>query len=273
MRRRRRWRLAGKIAGVFTVLLVLLALVTILTLQSPWFYNQVRERIVRTVEKATGGRAEIGAFRFYWKQLRAEISDFTLHGTEPAGKPPLLHAAKVAVVLKIVSLWERDVDVQSLDVASPNVYVIVAPDGSTNLPKPKTASSGNTMQTLLKLAIGRFALWNGVFEVESHGRTPFEASGRNLSAKLDYDAATPRYHGLISVDPLEARIAGVERVPWAVSAAVSAERDRIAIESAKITTRGIELQLAGDVRNLADPRVMRSTRFAQTLWRRRSFSS
>jgi translocation and assembly module TamB len=255
VRRRRRWRLAGKIAGVLSILLALLVVVAILTVQSPWFYNKVRERIIRTVETATGGRAEIGAFRFYWKQLRAEISDFTLHGTEPAGKPPLLHAAKVAVVLKIVSLWERDVDVQSLDVASPNVYVIVAPDGSTNLPKPKTASSGNTMQTLLKLAIGRFALSNGVFEVESHGRTPFEASGRNLSAKLDYDAATPRYHGLISVDPLEARIPGIERVPWAVSAAISAERDRIAIESARMTTGGIELQLAGDVRNLADPRV------------------
>jgi translocation and assembly module TamB len=255
MRRRRRWKIAGKFVGAFVVLLALLGLVAVLTVQSPWFYNKVRERIVRTVETATGGRAEIGTFRFDWKQLRAEISDFTLHGTEPAGKPPLLHAAKVAVVLKIVSLWERDVDVQSLDVASPDVFLIVAPDGSTNLPKPKTASSGNAMQTLLKLAIGRFALWNGVFEVESHGRTPFEARGQNLTAKLDYDASTPRYHGLISVDPLEARIAGIERVPWAVSAAVSAERDRIAIESAKIATRGIELQLAGDVRNLADPRV------------------
>ena len=205
MRRRRRWKIAGRFAGAFVALLALLALVAVLTVQSPWFYNKVRERIVRTVETATGGRAEIGAFRFDWKHLRAEISDFTLHGTEPAGKPPLLHAAKVAVVLKIVSLWERDVDVQSLDVASPTVYLIVAPDGSTNLPKPKTASSGNTMQTLLKLAIGRFALSNGVFEVESHGQTPFEARGQNLNAKLDYDASTPRYHGLISVDPLEAR--------------------------------------------------------------------
>jgi translocation and assembly module TamB len=255
VRRRRRWKLIGKIVGALAALLVLLALVMVLTLQSPWFFNKVRQRIVSTVETATGGRAEIGAFHFDWKHLRAEISDFTLHGTEPAGKPPLLHAAKVAVALKIISIWERDVDIQSLDVASPNVHLIVASDGSTNIPKPKTAPSGDTMQTLLKLAIGRFALWNGVFEVESRGRTPFEARGQNLSAKLDYDASTPRYHGLVSVDPLEVRIDGIERVPWAVSAAISAERDRIAIESAKISTRDIAVQLAGEVRNLADPRV------------------
>jgi translocation and assembly module TamB len=255
MSRRRRWKIARNIAGVFAALLAVFALLVILSLQSNWLRNKVRERMVRAVETATGGRAEIGAFHFDWRRLRVEVSDFTLHGTEPAGKPPLLRVAKAAVVLKIVSLWKRDIDIQSLDVATPLVYLIVAPDGSTNLPKPKTASRDTTMQTLLKLAIGRFALWNGVFEVESHGRTPFEARGQNLSAKLEYDSSTPRYHGLISVDPLEARVNGIERVPWAVSAAVSAERDRIAIESAKIATRGIELQLAGDVRNLADPRV------------------
>lgn len=247
---------AWKIAAGFLALLALLALAVVVTLQSDWFYNKVRQRIVGTVETATGGRVEIGAFRFDWKRLRVEVADFTLHGTEPAGKPPLLHAAKVGVVLKIVSLWKRDVDIQSLDVASPTVYLIVAPDGSSNLPQPKTAKArGDAMETLLKLAIGRFALWNGVFEVESRGRTPFEAHGRNLHARLEYDAAAPLYRGEISVDPFEPEVAGFERVPWAVSAAISAGRNRIAIESAKIATKGIDIQLAGDIQNLASPRV------------------
>ncbi len=250
------WRLIWKIAAFFAILLVLLGLTAVVTVQSSWFYNKVRERIVGTVENATGGRTEIGGFRFDWRQLRAEVSNFTLHGTEPAGKPPLFHAARVGVVLKILSVWKRDVDVQSLDVASPAVYLIVAPDGSTNVPKPKIASAGgNTMQTLLKLAVGKFALWNGVFEVESRGKTPFEAHGQNLSAALTYDAATPRYHGEIKVEPLEAKIGDFARAPWAISASVSAEANRIVVQSANVSTQGIKLQISGDVQNLAEPRV------------------
>ncbi len=252
----RAWRIIWRIAAVVAGLLLLLAVLVVFTLQSSWFYNKVRVIAIDTVEKATGGHVEIGAFRFDWKQLRAEFTDFTLHGTEPAGKPPLLHAAKVAVVLKIVSLWKRDVDLQALEVAAPAVYLIVAPDGSTNVPSPKIASKrGNTMQTLLKLAVTRFALWNGTFEVASRGKTPFDATGQNLNANLSYDATTPRYHGEISVQRLEAQVAGLKRTALAISAVISAEQDRVGIESAKVSTQGIDLQLAGEVRNLADPRV------------------
>ena len=243
-----------RIAVAPVSLAVVLALLAIATLQSSWFYNKVRSRLISTIEQATGGRVEMGAFRFYWGQLRAEVSNLTLHGTEESSKPPLLHVAKAALTLKIVSLWKRDIDLQSLDVASPAVYLIVAPDGSTNVPKPQVASNGNTMQTLLKLAIGQFRLSNGVFTVESHGSTPFEMNGENLTANIDYDAAAPRYHGRISIDPLDARIAGFERVPWSINAVFSAEQNRIGIESAKLATQGIGLELAG-LENLAQPRV------------------
>ena len=40
----------------------------------------------------------------------------------------------------------------------------------------------------MKLAIGRFGLERGVFEVESRGSTPFDARGRNLNVALAYEA-------------------------------------------------------------------------------------
>ena len=63
-----------------------------------------------------------------------------MHGTEPPDKPPLFRASTVAVGLKIVSLLKRDVDIQYLDVAEPRVYLIVYPDGRTNVPQPKIKS-------------------------------------------------------------------------------------------------------------------------------------
>ena len=119
--------------------------------------------IISTVEDATGGRVEIGSFRLDWKTLRAEVQTFVLHGTEPPDKPPLFRATSVAVGLKIVSLLKRDVDIQYLDVVEPRVYLVVNPDGSTNMPQPKIKSQhdANAVETLIKLAIGRFSLQNG----------------------------------------------------------------------------------------------------------------
>ena len=91
--------------GALAALLVVAAVAIPLVLQSQWLSDQVRARLVSEVESATGGRAEIGGFHFNWKQLRVELQNFTLHGTEPAGKPPLFHASEIVVGLTIVSAF------------------------------------------------------------------------------------------------------------------------------------------------------------------------
>src|SRR5216683_949494 len=73
-----------------------------LILPSAWFREKVRERIVYEVEKATGGRVEIGSFYFDWKTLTAEVSPFVLHGTEGAGQQPLARVDRLKVGLKII---------------------------------------------------------------------------------------------------------------------------------------------------------------------------
>jgi translocation and assembly module TamB len=237
-------------------LLLLAALSLALILQSRWFFNYIRTRLITTVETATGGRVEIGAFRLNWKTLRAEIDNFTLHGTEPPDKPPLFHATSLAVGIKIVSLFRRDVDIQYLDIAAPQIDLIVAPDGSTNIPQPKTASTGkDPSEAILKLAIGHFTLTNGLLAIDSHQKAPFELHGQNLNLSLLYDAATPRYHGDISIQPLDVQFPGIARTPVAFDASISFEKGHIGIAAAHVSTNGVDVQLSGDLQNLLAPRL------------------
>src|SRR5260370_6941442 len=60
----RRSRLALIISGVVLGLICILAITAVVVLQSPWFREQVRERIVAATEKATEGRVEIASFHF-----------------------------------------------------------------------------------------------------------------------------------------------------------------------------------------------------------------
>ena len=110
-----RWRrVVLSLAAVLAILLVVTAITAVLAVRSGWFRERVRERIVREIETATGGRAELGSFSFEWEHLVATVSPLVLHGTEPAGEPPLLRVESVTVGLHVISALERKVDLASL---------------------------------------------------------------------------------------------------------------------------------------------------------------
>ena len=83
----KRFRWVFRVLGGAVALLVVAAGGGLLVLRTAWFREQVRARIVNTVETATGGRAEVGSFDFEWSRLRAQVRNFTLHGIEPADEP------------------------------------------------------------------------------------------------------------------------------------------------------------------------------------------
>lgn len=227
---------------------VAMVFASVLIVQSPWFHSKVRDGIVAEIERATGARVEAAAFHFDWHTLRAELDGLVLHGTEPAGKPPLLRAQSVAVGLKVISIFKRDVDIQYLDVHAPQIYLTISPDGSTNLPRPKAPSPTGTMQRIFQLAIGQFRASNGVLQVENRMRTPFDIEGRNLAAQLLLDPHGPSYQGGFAASPLN-----ISGVSTDVQAQVSIETNRLSVTSASIKTADSSLNFSGSLDNFASP--------------------
>ena len=241
-------------AAIAAAALLLAAVAGVLVLRSEWFRGKARAWLVSSIETATGGRAEMGAFRFDFATLRVEADSFVLHGTEPAGKPPLFRAASIAVGVKIISLVKRDIDIRSLDVEAPRICLIIDANGRTNLPQPKTHSRrGNAMATILKLAIGRFRVQHGEFQVESHASVPFATQGRNLDAALAYDAAGPRYRGNIAIEPLEFAAPGIAQTDFAITASFALEPNRIEVTAASLAAGKSRVSVAGQIENLAAP--------------------
>ncbi len=83
--------------GVALVALVFVVIIgAILLMRTDWFRGFVREKIIATTEDSTGGKVEIGSFDFDWSHMRATITDFVIHGTEPAGAAPPMSARPTA---------------------------------------------------------------------------------------------------------------------------------------------------------------------------------
>jgi len=247
----RRTRIIWITRGGLAVALFVATLSAILILRSDWFRETVRARVIFAVERATGGRAEIGAFHFDWRQMRTELDGFVLHGTEPANGPPLFRADAIVLGIKIVSVFKRTADLQYLDVRHPQIYTIIYADGHTNLPSPKVHRHGKTtLETILDLAIGRLGIQNGSFEIAGQQKIPFEAQGRDLHAQFLYDTSGPRYNGQLSVAHGTFDWNGYRPVPLDVSLTLAVERDRLRIDAGRLATVDSEAEFAGTISSL-----------------------
>ncbi len=254
MKRARRialWTLGA--AGVLAVLVLAAALAVA---RSDWFRQQVRQRIVRELETATGGRVELAGFQFDRGAMEARLLGLVIRGKEGPDQPPLLRAATIRVSLKIVSLFRRAVDVRSLTVTRPQIHLIVYPDGSTNLPAPKVPRPRRkgVVEQLLDLAVDRFRLEDGLLLLGER-RLRLAARGENLRAALNYEFDGPRYRGTVSFARLETGLGGLKELPLAFEAALALEGARLEIARLRMDYQGSSLEAAGAIENWADPRA------------------
>ncbi len=155
--RRSPWRLLGRvvlrIAAATAVLLVIAGLAGLVVVQSGWFHEYVRQRIISEIERATGARVELGRFSFRGPTLTATVAPLVLHGREPAGDPPLLRVESVTLGLRILSFAERKVDLATVKLEKPEFRVVINPDGTDNF--PLTNGKGNWPEDLINLAVGQ----------------------------------------------------------------------------------------------------------------------
>lgn len=220
-------RMLWRTAVALALLLMLAAVAGVLVLRSDRFREYVRRRIVEVAQRATGGQVELGAFSFDWTRLEARVEDFILRGREPAGDPPLVRIGAATLGLRIVSVWERAVDLRSLRVEGPQVRIIFFPDGSTNFPGPQGAQGRPWPERMLDLKIGRYEIVNGTLEFDQR-RTPFHLQGENLRISMDFDAARPSYRGRFSSDQ-RFRIRQYGPIQAAISADFVLESNRITL--------------------------------------------
>ncbi|MBS1873924.1 MAG: translocation/assembly module TamB domain-containing protein [Acidobacteria bacterium] len=251
MSRRTKWIVFGGVAAVGVAVVV----AGLATLRSDWFREQVRRRIIAEVEKATGGRAELGGFDFDWRALKARTGRFVLHGRERPGEPVFLEIANVEVGLKLVSALRRDVDIDSLIIESPRVHVIVYPDGGTNIPEPPAKQRRSTVaEDLLKLAVRRFQLNGGLAEIRDE-RIPFSLRGEDLRAAFEYLPDGPRYRGHVASRRLHVDAKPVRPAAFDFDADLMLTARELQIEKASLVDGRCRLAVTGAVRQWDNPRA------------------
>ena len=239
-----------------------LAIAALILVQTAWFRDFVRVRIAAVVERATGGHVEIGSFSYDWHHLTAEVAPFVLHGTESASAPPLFRADRIRIGFKIISALEKKVDIAQLLIARPQVSIVIGPDGSTNIPRPRIPRfNQNVVEDLLDLKVQHVEIHQGEFNYNSW-RLPLDANGENLQTSLTYQPGgkipgqndAPRY--LCAISSALLHVASPKlRTPaqFGLDTQVELGRSTVHVLSMNLSSGGIKIQSQGSIVNLYSP--------------------
>ena len=68
------------------------------------FRTLVRQRLIATLERMTGGRVELGSIHVVPFHFQLEVRNLTIHGREKPGEVPYAHVDSLMAQIKILSL-------------------------------------------------------------------------------------------------------------------------------------------------------------------------
>lgn len=215
------------------------------------FQQLVRGRLVAAVERATGGRAELGSFHVIPLRFQVEVRNLTIHGRESATEVPYVHVDSVTATIHISSILGAKIGFHSLVLQHPVVHIIFYPDGSTNQPTPKQQSADN-FEKILAFSVGRLEVHNGELLWQDHA-LPLDFTANDISAGMNYSFLHQHYSGQLAIGKAETQFDGYRPVAWAGQAAFVIGRNEVQIGSLKATSEGSRLQASGTVTNFASP--------------------
>ncbi len=249
-------RIVGSVVIGLAGLLLLLVIAALVVVQTDWFRNFVREKIIASTEESTGGKVDISSFDFDVSHLRAVIDNFVIHGTEPATAPPFVRVQRLQLDIRLFTSIHHLLDISYLGVQKPQVNVMVLPNGQTNVPVPKKKSDSktSTLQTVVDLAVGHFELTNGYVAYNS-SRQPLNIQANNVHAALYYNLLSQGYQGQLELEPLYVLSGRSTPVNFKVTLPVALQRDRIDFHHATISTAVSALSIDGSMENMNNPKI------------------
>ena len=176
-----------------------------------WFQRVLEQRVIAKLENLTGGRVEIGHFRFKPWLLQITVQNLVIHGREGAGEPPLISAGDVEGGLGLRLLGRQRLRLRHLDVTGLAVHLRTTPQGITNLPIPHDLTSPQqNLARLMNLSIGRLTVSHSVFSWNDQ-RQPLEMSAGELA--ILFHLQRGGYCGAISSSAITIRSPGLSIPP------------------------------------------------------------
>src|SRR5947209_13074371 len=198
------------------------------------FQQMARNRVVAGLERATGGRVELGSVHAVPWRRQVEVRDLTIHGKEAAGEQPYVHVDNMIAVINLSSALGAKLAFHSLILQRPVIHIIFYPDGSTNQPTP--AQEGNAaLERLFAISARQLEVRKGELFWQDQ-RIPLDFTSNDVSANLNYSFLHQRYSGDLTIGSAETRFDGFRPLAWTARSAFTFDRNGLQVQSLNSST-------------------------------------
>jgi translocation and assembly module TamB len=222
-----------------------------LYVRSNSFKQFALRKIADEANQATGGKATVGGMDFSLSGLTANLYDITLRGTESPDQPPLLHADKLTVGVKIISVLHQKVSLSELLILRPVVHVQVDREGKNNFPTaPPSQSSSHT--SVFDLAVGHAQITNGEVDYNDK-KIPVDADLYDFGTDIRFTSLLKRYDGTLSYKDGRLQYAKYAPLPHDFDLTFSATPDTLIVKSANLHLGSSDVLLRAQVSNYSNP--------------------
>src|SRR5581483_6246825 len=241
-------RILRNIGIGLAALIVVVVVAAFFIVQTNWFREYVKGKIITAAEDGTGGRVEIGSFSFDPLHFKAVLTNIVIHGHEPADAAPYLQAKRAEVDIRLFTSIHHLLDIAYLGLDTPQVNIMVNADGTSNVPTPKTKSQSNEtpLESIVNLAVGRADISHGLLTFNSQ-QHPLDVRANNLHVRLDYNVLKQGYQGELSLQPLYVAQGRNTPVVFTISIPVAFTKDHIDFQNARIATPASEILINGSL--------------------------
>jgi translocation and assembly module TamB len=206
-----------------------MALAGLIVLSTSWFQRLLERRVIAALENLSGGRVELTGFRFRPWVFHATLQNLVIHGSESAGRPPLVSARQVVAYLSPEAFLRQHLQLRSLDIDGLEVHLETQSNGSTNLPGPRQETTAEeNLADLMDLSIGRLTVSHSAFFWNDQ-RQPLEISARQLALLLRL--AHGRYAGSLSSSDITLGVARWTLPPITFNTRFELDRTRLSVPS------------------------------------------
>ncbi|HWF93212.1 MAG TPA: translocation/assembly module TamB domain-containing protein [Terriglobales bacterium] len=219
------------------------------------FQRMIRGQLIAELERATGGRVEVGSFHTSPFRLRIEVLNITIHGRESASEIPYAHVDQLLAEVKVISLLERQFGFHSIILEHPVIHVIFYPDGTTNQPQPVVRLSGkNPIEQLFAFSITRLEVREGKL-IWNDQTIPLDFQAQNISADMNYLFFSRRYEGRVLIGKADARIRDYRPFAWMAQAQFALSGQSLQIKSFSGHLGRSQLSGSGRIDNFKQPKI------------------
>ncbi|HET9100431.1 MAG TPA: hypothetical protein VFN62_08570, partial [Acidobacteriaceae bacterium] len=113
------WRWIATTVAVVALLAAVMAGSLAWYASTPTFTAHVHQAVIDVLERATGGRVQMGSFRWSVRHLTIDVEDLTIHGKEGPGEIPYFHVRHLTLDASLLTFLSPTIRLTSVTAIRP----------------------------------------------------------------------------------------------------------------------------------------------------------